>query len=74
MSPVFMRDANGEVWTHYYDWEHSYSRLDYFFVSRALHPHVLRESHIHTDKDFDSASDHRPIVLKISLTSTRKSK
>lgn len=75
MSEVPMRDINGLVWTHFYDWEDSYSKLDYFFVSKALHPHVsFRQSYIFWDKNFDNASDHRPIVLHISLKSTKAAK
>lgn len=72
LSDVPLRDANGLVWTHFYDWEDSYSRLDYAFVNKALHPHVsFRRSYIFWDKNFDDASDHRPIVLQLSLKSTK---
>lgn len=72
MTDVPLLDVNGESWTHFYDWQDSYSRLDYAFVSRALHPHVnARNSYIYFNKDFAQASDHRPIVLHISLKTTR---
>jgi len=75
MSDVLLRDINGQVWTHFYDWEDSYSRLDYFFVSPKLHEHVsFRRSFIYSAKDFDAGSDHRPIVLQISLKSTKAEK
>ena len=72
MTDVPLRDVNGENWTHFYDWQDSYSRLDYAFVSKALHPHVsFRDSYIYFDKDFAKASDHRPIVLALSLKTTK---
>lgn len=75
MSEVPLRDINGLVWTHFYDWEDSYSKLDYFFVNKALHSHVsFRRSYVFWDKDFAKASDHRPIVLNISLKPTKAEK
>ena len=72
LSDVPLRDVNGLVWTHSYDWEDSYSRLDYAFVNKALHPHVsFRRSYIFWDKNFNDASDHRPLVLQLSLKSTK---
>jgi len=62
--PVF--DSDGLAWTHFWEKAHVYSRLDYFFVSRALKPWVdLSQSRIHKDRDFHLASDHRPIVLTL---------
>jgi endonuclease/exonuclease/phosphatase family metal-dependent hydrolase len=73
MSDVLLRDTEGEIWTHFYDWQDSYSRLDYFFVSAALHPRVkFRDSFIYRDKDFFAGSDHRPIVLELSTETTKK--
>jgi len=67
-----LKDIHGEIWTHFWDWEDSYSRLDYIFVNKAFHPHVkARDSFIFADKDFDQASDHRPLVLKISVAGTK---
>jgi endonuclease/exonuclease/phosphatase family metal-dependent hydrolase len=66
MLDVLLRDANGEVWTHFWDAADVYSRLDYCFTSRLLRPHIdTRNSYIHSEHDFHKASDHRPLVLKI---------
>lgn len=75
MTDVPLHDIHGEKWTHFYDEQDSYSRLDYAFVSRALHPHVIaKSSYIYFDKGFAQASDHRPIVLYLGLKNTRKKK
>ena len=67
LTDVLLRDANGEVWTHFWDTADIYSRLDYCFTSRLLRPHIdTRSSYVHSDRDFYKASDHRPLVLKIS--------
>lgn len=67
MQDILLRDANGEVWTHFWDAADIYSRLDYCFTSRLLRPHIdTRSSFVHADRDFYKASDHRPLVLKIS--------
>ena len=67
MQDILLRDENGEVWTHFWDAADIYSRLDYCFTSRLLRPHIdTRSSFVHTDRDFYKASDHRPLILKIS--------
>jgi endonuclease/exonuclease/phosphatase family metal-dependent hydrolase len=64
MEPVHLADHNGQVWTHFWEAAHVYSRLDYVFVSRSMKPFVLAEkSHIYHVPDFKSASDHRPLVV-----------
>lgn len=66
LGEVPLRDANGLVWTQFWDAADVYSRFDYFFTSRPLRPHVdLKKSFIFTDADFLKASDHRPIVLSL---------
>ena len=68
LEDIRVTDANGQSWTHFWAAADSYSRLDYFFVSRALRPWVdLKASRIHTDPDFDQASDHRPIVTVLRV-------
>ena len=67
MQDLLLRDANGEVWTHFWDAADAYSRLDYCFTSRLLRPHVdTRKCCVYADRDFYRASDHRPLVIKIS--------
>lgn len=66
MQDILLRDVDGQVWTHFWDDADVYSRLDYCFVSRLLRPHVdPKASFIYSARDFDKASDHRPLVLKI---------
>lgn len=66
MLDVQLRDVDGEVWTHFWDSADAYARLDYFFSSRLLRPHLdYRKSFIYSARDFDKASDHRPIVLTV---------
>jgi endonuclease/exonuclease/phosphatase family metal-dependent hydrolase len=61
-----LRDSNGLVWTHFWDAADVYSRLDFIFCSRALRPMIdLRRGYIYSVRDFDKASDHRPLVIKI---------
>ncbi len=68
MHDILLRDANGEVWTHFWDDADDYGRLDYFFVNQALRPYVnAKQSFIYTNRDFMKASDHRPIVLTIDM-------
>lgn len=66
MADALIRDLDGEVWTHFWDAADSYSRFDYFFLSRSLLPRIdWKKSFIYKRRDFDEASDHRPIVLSI---------
>ncbi|MBE7497263.1 MAG: endonuclease/exonuclease/phosphatase family protein [Verrucomicrobiaceae bacterium] len=66
MTDLWLKDIHGEVWTHFWDAADTYSRLDYLFTSRLLRPHLdLKRSFIYSARDFDKASDHRPIVTTI---------
>ncbi|MBL9133435.1 MAG: endonuclease/exonuclease/phosphatase family protein [Verrucomicrobiaceae bacterium] len=66
MTDVWLKDNDGEVWTHFWDAADTYSRLDYLFTSRLLKPHLdFKKSFIYSARDFDKASDHRPIVTTI---------
>jgi endonuclease/exonuclease/phosphatase family metal-dependent hydrolase len=67
MQDIWLKDRNGEVWTHFWDTADTYSRLDYCFMSRVLRPHIdFNRCYIYSSRDFDKASDHRPLVIKIS--------
>ena len=66
MQDVYLKDTGGEVWTHFWDAADTYSRLDYLFASRLLRPHLdYKGTFIYSARDFDKASDHRPIVTTI---------
>ena len=68
MNRINLKDSRGETWTHYWEFQDVYSRLDYFFVSRPLQSYVdKRASYIFDPPDFYDGSDHRPLVLKIDL-------
>jgi endonuclease/exonuclease/phosphatase family metal-dependent hydrolase len=69
MQDLFLTDSRKERWTHYWQFEDIYSRLDYLFVSRGLNGYVARrESFIYDSPDYYQGSDHRPLVTKIYLT------
>jgi endonuclease/exonuclease/phosphatase family metal-dependent hydrolase len=61
LEPLSLKDSRGEVWTHYWDYQHIYSRFDYIMVSKALRPLVNQEETFIIDEaDSTKASDHRP--------------
>lgn len=64
MSPIHAKDSRGETWTHRYEVEDSYTRIDFITVSTALRRHVKRDaSKIIDDPLWENASDHRPVVV-----------
>jgi endonuclease/exonuclease/phosphatase family metal-dependent hydrolase len=65
---IRVRDSQGQTWTHYWELADSYSRLDYFFVTRTMKARIdLQRSLIHDTGSYSEASDHRPIVTVIKL-------
>ena len=68
MEELLLMDPNGQVWTHFWDAADTYSRLDYVFFSRRLKPLISKnESFIFHTRDFEQASDHRPLVVTLEL-------
>ncbi|MGJ8677778.1 MAG: endonuclease/exonuclease/phosphatase family protein [Akkermansiaceae bacterium] len=64
MHIVELADSRGENWTHFWDAEDIYSRLDYVFISPTLKPRIKRqESSILDPQNWAQASDHRPLLL-----------
>lgn len=61
-------DDQGATWTHWWQAEDSYGRIDYFLVSPALLPEIeLKQNKIiHLPKEWLYASDHRPIMTLIN--------
>jgi endonuclease/exonuclease/phosphatase family metal-dependent hydrolase len=59
-------DSRGETWTHFYRREDTYSRIDYFAVSRSLKPLIAGgRGHIHDGPGSEEASDHRAVFLRL---------
>ena len=59
-------DARGEVWSHFFRKEDSYSRVDHVLVSPGLWPRVRGAvGRIEDGVGVDKASDHRPVVVVI---------
>src|SRR4051812_25179360 len=66
-------DSRGEVWTHAWKRDESYSRVDQIFVSPALKDAVADGvARIYDGEGVRDASDHRPLF--IVLSSKRKNK
>jgi endonuclease/exonuclease/phosphatase family metal-dependent hydrolase len=62
-------DDAGDVWTHFYRTEESYSRIDYMMVSPGLKPFVADggRARILDRPEFRAASDHRAVYVRLSL-------
>ncbi len=59
-------DSRGEVWTHAWRRDESYSRVDLIFVSGGLLPWVAGgAAGIHDQPAVRSASDHRPVYIDL---------
>ncbi|WP_265593937.1 endonuclease/exonuclease/phosphatase family protein [Haloferula sp. BvORR071] len=59
-----LRDSRGEYWTHHWDFQDVYSRIDYVMVSQALKESVDREkSRVVDGKEVSGGSDHRPLLV-----------
>lgn len=56
-------------WTHYWDDEDIYSRIDYALVSQALLPEIdFGRTRIFSSSDWFAGSDHRPVIVTIRPT------
>ena len=56
-------DSRNITWTHYYDKEDTYSRIDYILVSHGMEREWLpAETYVLSSPNWGVASDHRPVV------------
>lgn len=63
---LWARDRFGFTWTHYWITADEYARIDYILYSKPLAPEILKQdSYIHHAPEWFTASDHRPIVVRI---------
>lgn len=59
-------DEFGDRWTHHWRVADLYSRIDYFMVSRALFPAIVKGSaRVGRFSGWREASDHRPLLVRI---------
>ncbi|MEC5128359.1 endonuclease/exonuclease/phosphatase family protein [Verrucomicrobiales bacterium BCK34] len=67
LASLTLEDRYGFRWTHHWSFADSYSRFDYALYSKGLSPEIQRDlSHIYHWPDWDKASDHRPLVIRIT--------
>jgi hypothetical protein len=60
----------GAAWTHWWNRHDQYGRIDYVFASRGVLPEIIfAETRIpHLPDSWDLASDHRPLLIKITVS------
>ncbi len=65
LSPVHVKDSRGESWTHCWDYQDIYSRIDFVTVSKSLKRRVdKKSSRVIDDPDWETASDHRAVLIR----------
>ncbi|MES2660615.1 MAG: endonuclease/exonuclease/phosphatase family protein [Verrucomicrobiota bacterium] len=63
LTAIPAKDSNQEAWTHYWELNDIYSRIDFIMVSKVLRKEVdFPASKIIDDAEWKSASDHRPLM------------
>jgi len=66
MRDLPLRDAQGLVWTHFWQEADVYSRIDYLLASPGLWPELnLSRSGIGGGREWRRASDHRPLYTTL---------
>lgn len=66
LSSLALADAMGFTWTHFWSFADSYSRFDYVLYAGGMKNEIDRKaSGIHHWENWEEASDHRPLVVKI---------
>jgi endonuclease/exonuclease/phosphatase family metal-dependent hydrolase len=61
---IRLMDSRGQYWTHHWDYQDVYSRIDYVLVSSALRSSVEWDQCKVIDREeVAGASDHRPLLV-----------
>lgn len=64
LNMIALKDSRGQYWTHYWDFQDTYTRIDYVLVSQALKRSVEWDlSKIIDSEAVAGASDHRPLLV-----------
>jgi len=64
LAMIALKDSRGEYWTHYWDFQDTYTRIDYVMLSAALKKSVEWDScKIVEGEEVAGASDHRPLLV-----------
>jgi len=67
LTSLTLDDRFGFRWTHHWSYADAYSRFDFVLYSRGISPELQRDgSFIHHWPAWDEASDHRPLVVRIT--------
>ena len=63
LTPLPAEDRSGTSWTHFWDLHDVYARIDFVTVSKALKADTdFRAAKVLDDKEWEIASDHRPVL------------
>ena len=63
LTAIPAKDSNQEAWTHYWELNDIYSRIDFIMVSKGLKEDVdFQAAKIINDSDWKDASDHRALL------------
>jgi endonuclease/exonuclease/phosphatase family metal-dependent hydrolase len=63
LKPIYLRDSRKHAWTHHWNHQDIYSRIDFITLAPGMDREVnFRASRIIDDPDWDKASDHRPLL------------
>lgn len=63
LTAIPFRDSRGHAWTHHWEYQDIYSRIDFVAVTEAMKSAVdFRASYIVDDDGWETASDHRPLL------------
>jgi endonuclease/exonuclease/phosphatase family metal-dependent hydrolase len=67
-----LADKVGDQWTYHWSESDEYSRVDYVMASKALLPLLRKKkSMVYRAAQWEEASDHRPLVVKIGLPAAK---
>ena len=66
MKMIELNDSRGESWTHYWKHEDIYSRIDFIMTNPNLATYIShKDCKLLTPENWQSASDHRPMLVII---------